>query len=320
MARGKYADIAKLERREAVRRVVLQKLLKFRKLFGDEALGQALVASVCNTYTCDVKRWVQLGQGDLYTVLRGFGINIRISDRDVVVTDGGGTFQFRDDYYWSGLSFLLTDAGKALDIPFVSATVTKRPVSLIPAMQEAGFWDPSCPEASALCYLTDLHKKGAYDTTKLRLRMQGGSFTGLRPLVLNALKPVAYQPPAARRYTTKQRKAHIPTAYGVLATAMVDPHVITTPDAWAVKAVEALQLGITNRSREELNKHTTSHQASGFKKILRALPDFNDTGQFMKAFYIMATRDQGLTPLQTTSLFTRLHQYLRVQCEMRNYQ
>jgi len=126
------------------------------------------------------------------------GVVIKRNGREFSVKDGQGSFGFVDDFYYSGFSFLLKKLSKFFKVPVEFLNMVRYPSSLKKEMVAKNVWNEASPVKAARDYLVSLHEEGDYDVKRLVLKLQGGSFSEMRPIVF---KSFAIEGPTATPYS-----------------------------------------------------------------------------------------------------------------------
>jgi len=168
---------------ENIRLKVLTELSIIKETFGVDVLAQILLYSVDNSFVSSSRRWVEQGDGSALRYLNKLGVSIKQNVRQFIIRDKIGTFEFTDDFYYSGINFLLKKYADFFKMPFGVLVKDRLPNSLKPLIVNAGYWDEDSHTNGALNYLVHLHETGGYGDSFV-LRMQGGDFKQLRPLVV----------------------------------------------------------------------------------------------------------------------------------------
>jgi len=280
---------------------LLMRLGEVNRLHGPTVVAQILLGSVSDAYCAHARRWVQLGEGEIFSFLRLAGVDVRTKGRRVHVSDKRGRFEFTDDYYWSGLRYLVNPIAKALKLDFNVDGSMRVPNSLIVYFGLEAVEDPC---ASAIERLVHLHSHGEYDSRPV-LRLQGGEFKSLRNIVFDTARPVCFSAPAAGRAVRTKRGRNRGGVNCVELICRPNSNLLDSRDidSWVAEATKAVTHGLTNESRELVCNMVSKKEST--KVLKRAMADSNGgLEDFLRVLYVYSG-EIGLNPAQRAGLVGR---------------
>jgi len=302
---AKFARTPELSiKEEALRQKVLSELTTVNLMFNSTVVADILLKVVDTDYVTSARKWVEQGDGSVLRFFRKIGVRIRQSGRRFLVRDHAGEFEFTDDYFYSGINFLLRKYADFFKMPFGIFDVSRVPNSLKSLM--GVYWDETKEHSGALSYLVSLHETGKYDMSKFQLRMQGGNFAYLRPLVISV-----EQEPDSPVYTPG------PKIRQKLSGKMLDLCVSgATRVEWADMMVSVFKNGVDNSLVEVLVKNGDTFLANNIrKKMVQLLSDLMvaaplDSYVFEKLYVFFAT--YGLDAGGMTSIVLRFREHFKM--------
>lgn len=131
-----------------------------------------------------VGKFIELAGGDAVRVMRRLGVTLSISGRQIRVRDALGSYEFTDDFYYSGIRYLLEPAEKLLCVDFELPVPVREPE----ALRKLGFTGTTKTAASV--FLARHRKEGTYAGLRM-VRLFGSDNFALRPLEMNSFEFMA---------------------------------------------------------------------------------------------------------------------------------